>query len=211
VKGEAMQIDTIKMAPDQAKAKLRAYRAQLHRDIDGRYAAAAAAYKTLAKGTPLIELTPAIRSGGFDEHMRPRLAIARADRKQVRFDWEPRSTVATYSTAKDGHHHGPTMVLAIDMGRLHGQTRSGMRGPIATWIRAYAQVPMIPADVLPAKGQPRDWHILWEVDHWSDQPLVAEPSRDPLLLKHIGGDLWAVLAQWELTDLEMAILRQAHA
>lgn len=69
-----MQIDTIKMDPDQAKAKLRAYRAQLHRDIDGRYAAAA--YKTLAKGTPLIELTPAIRSGGFDEHMRPRLAIA---------------------------------------------------------------------------------------------------------------------------------------
>lgn len=38
-----MQIDTIKMDPDQAKAKLRAYRAQLHRDIDGRYAAAAVA------------------------------------------------------------------------------------------------------------------------------------------------------------------------
>lgn len=31
-------------------------------------------------------------------------------------------------------------------------------------------------------------------------------AADPALLKHIGGDLWAVVAVWNLTDLEMAVL-----
>lgn len=204
-----MNVEQITMDPAEARAKLKAYRSQLHRDIDGQYATAAAAYQALAKGTPLIELTAAIRSGGFDERMRPRLAIARADRKEVRFAWDPRSPQATFSTAIPGRRFGPSMVVRVDMGRRHGLIRQTVHGAWGHYIEAWAQVPMIPADVLPATGQRRDWHILWEVDHWSDRPQVMVPSRDPLLLKHVGGDLWAVLAHWELTDLELAILRQA--
>jgi hypothetical protein len=32
------------------------------------------------------------------------------------------------------------------------------------------------------------------------------PPEDPALLKHIGGDLYAVLAVWNLTELERAVL-----
>jgi hypothetical protein len=34
------------------------------------------------------------------------------------------------------------------------------------------------------------------------------PARDPALLRHIRGDLWAVLAVWDLTELERAVLGQ---
>lgn len=52
----------------------------------------------------------------------------------------------------------------------------------------------------------RDFFILWEVENWSDRPLTAVPDRDPLLLKHISGDLYTVEAAWDLTDLEQAIM-----
>ncbi|MGH3300400.1 MAG: hypothetical protein ACRDOK_01755 [Streptosporangiaceae bacterium] len=32
------------------------------------------------------------------------------------------------------------------------------------------------------------------------------PPRDPALLRWIRGDLWAVVAQWDLTELERAVL-----
>src|SRR5438046_3023240 len=32
------------------------------------------------------------------------------------------------------------------------------------------------------------------------------PPEDPALLKHIGGDLYAVVAVWNLTELERAVL-----
>lgn len=36
---------------------------------------------------------------------------------------------------------------------------------------------------------------------------VAEYLKsDPALLKHIGGDLYAVLATWDLTELERSVL-----
>lgn len=35
---------------------------------------------------------------------------------------------------------------------------------------------------------------------------LKEAPVDPALLKHIGGDLYAVVATWDLTDLERAVL-----
>jgi hypothetical protein len=44
--------------------------------------------------------------------------------------------------------------------------------------------------------------VLWEAD-WKVHPV---PPGDPALLKHIGGDLYAVVAVWDLTPLEQAVL-----
>ncbi len=49
--------------------------------------------------------------------------------------------------------------------------------------------------------------ILWEVKRWSSQRITAEPDRDPLLLRQIGGDLYAIMAQWDLTELERLVMR----
>ena len=63
-----------------------------------------------------------------------------------------------------------------------------------------ALIPLIP----PMKRPKRDlkhYHILFEAD-WQN------PPADPFLLKALGKGLYAILAHWDLTPLEQAILRQ---
>jgi hypothetical protein len=43
---------------------------------------------------------------------------------------------------------------------------------------------------------------LWEVNQWSP----ARPPDDPVLLSPLGGDLYAVLAHWDLTEIEKMVL-----
>ena len=73
--------------------------------------------------------------------------------------------------------------------------------------RGYAMVPMVPADVRPETGQLKDWFVLWEVEQWHDN-RHTEPPRDPFLLKHIGGTLYAILAEWDLTEVERSIMAE---
>jgi hypothetical protein len=61
-------------------------------------------------------------------------------------------------------------------------------------------VPIVPPQLRP-KHKIENYHTLWEVESWT---LV--PPRDPMLLRHLGGYLYAVLAVWDLTDLERAVL-----
>ena len=65
-----------------------------------------------------------------------------------------------------------------------------------------ALVPTVPPRLRPA-GNLDSYHVLFEPE-WQGDP---EPA-DPALLKHIGGDLWAVVATWDLTPLEAAVLGQ---
>jgi hypothetical protein len=45
------------------------------------------------------------------------------------------------------------------------------------------------------------YHVLW------DAVWTPEPPIDPLLLKHCGGSLYAIVAAWDLTPLEQAVMR----
>jgi hypothetical protein len=74
----------------------------------------------------------------------------------------------------------------------------------------YALIPMIPADVRPRDAL-ENCYVLWEVEHWADRPIRATPDRDPYLLKHLAGDLYAVIAEWDLTELERAIMQGRRA
>jgi DNA-binding Lrp family transcriptional regulator len=61
-----------------------------------------------------------------------------------------------------------------------------------------AIVPLIPPKLRPA-GNLSKYCILWEADWF-------RPPGDPLLLRHLAGTLYAVLAVWDLTELEQAVL-----
>lgn len=68
---------------------------------------------------------------------------------------------------------------------------------------------MIPAAVraeIPVGTRDASCHILWEVEVWSDTRLGPQADRDPYLLRYLGGDLWMVLGEWDLTDLERAVM-----
>lgn len=194
-----MNVATITMPKEKALAKLAAYRTSRYRSVDAEYRAAYAGYRALAKGTALIHVEDAIRQGGLDEGFRPRLAIARADAKEIRFAWGWNSTRAEFIT-----HPRPNWRTAhafgIDMGRVHSI------GERWNTIEAFALVPMVPPDIRP-RGALSRFHILWEVEAWAAKSRLARPPRDPYLLRHLGGALFAVIAAWDLTDLERAVMQ----
>jgi hypothetical protein len=69
-----------------------------------------------------------------------------------------------------------------------------------------AMVPIVPPKHRPAGARTLDsFVVLWEVDDWQWAQVPAPPG-DPALLRHVGGDIYAVLAVWDLTELERLVL-----
>lgn len=58
--------------------------------------------------------------------------------------------------------------------------------------------------VLPEGKSLSDHYTLWEVEKWEDRDPV-HVNRDPYLLKPLGGPFYAVVGEWELTDLERSL------
>lgn len=212
-----MDVSTITMEPQEAQAKLNAYREALVRrhsvKVEEEWSAAERAYRELAKGTPLLDPIVAIREAGWREDGRPKLAIGRADLRFVLWSygdtsrwwdgatksyhgsWAPMTWrfVANHEKRPDSSkRRGDTFRLEGVTGEPPCQPRNGV-----------AMIPMVPPDVIPARGCDLSRHfILWEVEDWD-----AAPPVDPILLRPIGGDLYAVVAQWNLTELERAIIK----
>jgi hypothetical protein len=151
-------------------------------------------YRAMARGQQLISLTAAMRSAGLDEHGLPRLAVCRSDAA-----W-----VYTHGIAEDGG-------AVFRMDRVSPDRDPRRRVKIAadtfprprrvTWQTWTAMVPSVPPPLRPSRRL-GDYFTLWDVD-WQ---LV--PPEDPALLQHVGGDLYAVVAVWDLTPLERAVLSQ---
>jgi hypothetical protein len=189
-----MNVPTITMEPKAAQAKLEAYQAYLRRRADEEYQKAAEGYAALATGKPLLNLADAFTTAGLHQDGRPKLAIARADRRQVRMIW--RQGAFWFNALKNPHqsNYSGDLIVIVPFDR----PRSG-------WIEGYSLVPMVPADVRPPESL-KNFFVLWEVEQWADRPLIAIPDRDPCLLRHLAGDLYIVEAEWDLTPLERAIM-----
>jgi len=197
-----MNTSNIIMERDKALEKMLACEDENHADSQEFNRACMEAYAELAEGRTLIHLSRSIQKAGLNENGMPKLAIARADRKQVYFYWGYANPVAYYDCSLNYSYYDrawPKLRRFVRMGTQHtGKNyRSG-----------FALVPEIPADVRPEKGQKKDWYILWEVEKWEDKPLI--PPKDPYLLKHIRGELYAVVAEWNLTEVERAIMEEMN-
>lgn len=194
-----MNIPTITMPATDALAKLQTYRQALHAKADAKYEAIAAGYAALAKGTPLVDLAAVFATAPVDEQGRPRLAIARADTHAV--------SVSTDASAYvfNSHKQGPQGWVASGIGSR--ARRIPVLGLVhKTWNENYSLVPMVPPDVRGQRSLGKHF-VLWEVERWVRERELF-PQRDPYLLKPIGGLLYAVVGEWELTDLERSILSQ---
>jgi len=206
-----MDINLISMPADQAWDKATAYKERLAKmkpsmanaKVRAEYETALKGFEALAKGTPMIDLDDVMTQCPLDEKSRPKLAIARADRKQVKFKWEQYRHRASFSTDYLDTPR-PTLNIEVDMGRYLRRTGDTWK----TWVEGYALVPMVPLDVRPKVGVLEGWHILWEVERWADDEIKVQPDIDPYLLKHVTGSFYAVIAEWNLTPLERSIMRR---
>lgn len=190
-----MDLATITMPRNEARAKFLEYRRAVRDRHDAEDEAIMRGYKALAAGSQLVELAATIRAGGVDEQHRPRLAVARAD---AEFCWMTRSRTGAveFSTREQWDWRHRREVRRFPSGTL---PEISPAVPWSSWDRHMAMVPPVPPGLRP-KHSLAGYTVLWEAE-WT---RVA--PKDPALLKHIGGDLYAVVAIWDLTDLERAVL-----
>lgn len=178
-----------------------------------------ASYREMAKGQRILNVANAIRGAGLcSEKFLPKLAIARANWEHchLRFDNGSVNNVVfsaeawvqtTWRSDANRRYLAPKRVIPF-LSSIFGaeltnaEWRKGRNLPVADKQRA--AVPAIPAHLRPA-GDLEEFFILFEAE-WDKH---APP--DPLLLKHVGGHMYSVLAQWDLTDVEKAVLEGRFA
>jgi len=168
-------------------------------------------YRAMAKGARIINVASVIREAGLDKVQQlPKLAIARANWKDcyLRIEknmlWFTSQTYIRTGWKDAGRVLEPTKVVQF-MGDLLGAelTNEAWRKqnsfPSLVYPYQKAVVPLIPIQLRPT-GDLVDYFILWEAKWEKEVPL------DPLLLKHVAGHMYSVVAQWDLTPLEQAVL-----
>lgn len=193
-----MNVPIIEMQAEEAEGKARDFERMAGNDPE--YKAAALAYRILAQGGQVVDLRAVFGvDRPIDEKGRPKLAIARADRKHVRISWSHRGIVfdARAESRRRSHNHTRSYI---------GTLRVEITGDSSRFPSGYAIVPMVPADVLIDSSLSRTHFILWEVEAWADSFRSLEPDIDPILLDHIDGDLYEVVATWDLTEIERAVM-----
>ena len=187
-----MNLDPITMdkaAAEEAFAEYRgAFMAERNR-IDGELMRG---YRALKEGKQLLRMSQTIAFGGVNELGYPKLALSRADEREISVwvhnDGRVGFAPSVGSRARDRSFDFPADTLPRRDNYLD---------------RRFAIVPLVPPRFRPPHSL-KGYHLLWEAE-WTTRSKVRAP-RDPALLKHLGGDLWAVLAVWDLTPLEQAVL-----
>lgn len=195
-----MNITSLEITKEEAADRLRHYESMIAAERTVEDEAIMAGYRAAARGLPVIVLPEVMRLAGLlHDNGLPRMAICRADAKQC-----------FVTMSRDNMIFGLSREAA-NRGGLVGRTT--VRVPLPEdplrrhhWIRGHTIVPTIPPQYRPKIRHLHRYHVLWEVEAWTQVP-----PRDPALVKHIRGDLWSVLAIWDLTDLERAVLSQRAA
>ena len=199
-----MDLATIQISKDEAVAKLDEYTSLIYGERTAEDDAIAAGYRAAARGLPVISLSRSVASGGFHGNSLPRLAVIRADATECFARWSGSSVI--FADRDDWNVNRGALVGAHSVRvRLAGDELPE-RTARKSWSAGRTMVPIIPPKLRPKPSRLRRCHVLWEVEEWT---YVA--PEDPALLRHIRGDLWAVLAAWDLTELERLVLTQRAA
>lgn len=137
----------------------------------------------IGRDVKIINLADVLHAGGLDERRRPRLAFASSKATVSKFEGH------LNRFNDDDRSTGITWVLPQFV--LHGHTVELLEAP----------VPAVPAPFRPT-GSLSDYVTLFEPD-WT--PVPAAPA-DPAILKRIHGWLYEVIATWDITAIERALL-----
>lgn len=210
-----MRLDLIEMPRGEALQKFREYRDSVRDRHDAELSAITEGYRQLAKGRQLIRLTHVIEAGGFHSvEFKPRysetrtvsapnLAVCKADEEWCTYRLDQSDSI-TFCGYKDEDANKQGVFQPWNHRSRHRRVRAevSVKSNVSEG-DLHAMVPLVPPPLRP-RAHLSNFHVLWEVDQWT--PRRPPAPRDPALLKRIGGDLFAVLAVWDLTDLERAVL-----
>lgn len=179
-----MNVQPVVIDPELAVAKLKEYRNieiqnRRKEDVDFRRL-----YRAAASGKPILDVAAAFQQTGLSEKGHPRLALAQAGWDVVywRHYYDAFSCIPpNYRTRKENLIKPPL----VDWRHVRD-----LRTP----------VPHVPPALRPKDGIDK-YYILFEVPDWTTY------SHDPFLLRRVTGWLFMVCGEWELTPLEVSLLR----
>ena len=166
-------------------------------------------YGHLQHGKKVIDIYEAFKRIGLNEDSDPKLAIVRADAK-ICWGWKFIEGSIRFSMKqierwdKTRKNDGD---IRLPNGTFQWQPLDTAKR-MDDWNIKHQQiktvVPIIPPQILidEVRYLLPNYYILWEVEKW--QPI---PPKDPILLKQLTPNLFGVLATWNLTELERAIIR----
>jgi len=169
-------------------------------------------YNQLRRGNKIIDVWEAVKKAGSLEDGNPKLALIPADQPICIFrkdsngsgaygyfgkrrEWEQDFVVANQMPNNTFGHW-----KTID---ANDTTNRYVHGIVDRFVKC--PTPVIPPKFLlliPKNHGLGNYHILWEVEKWE-----RIPPRDPMLLKQLTPNMFALLAHWNLTKLERAIIR----
>lgn len=203
---QALKEAAIEMSVPAARAKVAEYVRAVRDRHHAEDVAILRGYRALAKGHTVIDLPHVIGLGGTFDNGLPRLGVATSSHQ---FVWVERTDEGGVSFLPR-QHWDMTSRMTKDCFRLPSHTLEAMERPqVADMWRRHpwngnfrAMVPHVPPALRPMHSL-NGYATLFEVDKWELDPKAP---ADPALLKHIGGDLYAVLATWDLTPLEQSVL-----
>jgi hypothetical protein len=196
-----MDLAVIPISKDEAVAKLDEYASMIYEERTAEDDAIAAGYRAAARGLPVIDLPRSVASGGLHDNGLPKIAVVRADATTCFARWSGNDVI--FADRDDWHVNRGALVGAHSVRvPFAGDELPGWQAR-SRWRSGSTMVPIIPPDCRPKPRRMRRCHVLWEVESWTQTP-----PYDPALLRHIRGSLWAVLAEWDLTELERLVLTQ---
>lgn len=189
-------IPVIKMNKNQARRAYLEYRESVRHNPKADDVMLKQAYRQLSLGRRILNIYDVMRFAGVDDKGLPRLAIGQASARTV--------GLGMGYTQRRGERVGVFGADGNCDAHLCLQNVVLPLNTFPTWPPSYrgpeAIVPRIPPRFRPARGKLGDYHILWDAD-WT-----LAPPLDPVLLRRITGLLFAVVATWDLTELERSVL-----
>lgn len=193
------EAEAISMSQEDAKKELKEYRELLKTRRESYLKEMKDSLVQLSRGRKIININEVMQKAGIREDGLPKLAISRADGKNVYLHREDEGRVIfSLRSSRWSLYKGETIFLPAKTFSNFVRKESEKYG-----FKVFqALVPIVPAVFMP-KGKLENYWILWEVDEWSDVP---KPPVDPILLKRINETTFAILAVWDLTPLERSII-----
>lgn len=191
------EIPKIKKPKEQAKEEWKKYCDVLKKRKEKFLRVLKDAHYQMKEGRELIDIFKVMKQAGLNENKEPRLAIARADLQTCIFE------KSDEGAGGFGHGDKDDVVLPQNTFKVHWERQEGE--PENGWRinnkRIRTKVPIVPIEILP-EGNLSGYYILWETNEWEALP----ETKDPILLKRISENLFAILGSWDLTDLEQSII-----
>lgn len=148
-------------------------------------------YRLIAAGKVVIQARASIAAAGLGADGFPKLALCRADAKECYLEMFNNGECRMYADQSGWRApRADSKRVLLPPGTFPPRTSHGT---------ARAMLPLIPVHLRPRTALD-NYHILWEAEWRRVVP------RDPYLLRHMHGDVWVVLAAWDLTEVERAAM-----